>query len=402
MNSFFASVEAAKDPSLKNVPMAVCGSVEARHGIILAKNQLAKKFDIKTGEPIVKAKAKCPELVTVEANYDDYIKYSEAARQIYDMYTDLIEPFGIDECWLDVSGSTLLFGDGEKIANELRERIKKELGVTISVGVSFNKTFAKLGSDMKKPDAVTLIPQGSFKEKIWHLPASELLGIGPSTYKTLNTCGIFTIGQLAMAHPPMLRHKLGINGLKLISSANGLDTSPVKRGDEITEAKSVSRGSTLFRDLFNDDDVWSVILTLSEEIGHTLISYKKLSCTVSVYVRDSQLNHRQFSKKLDMPTDSYSIIAREAFKLFKEKYRFERPIRSVTVCTSDFIPFSAPRQMSFFSSGASGAKKELIDRTMDSINRRFGKEKIRYGVLISNELAGIPQTVGFKRGDGTY
>ena len=182
MNNFFASVECVKNPSLWGKPMAVCGSIEDRHGIILAKNYLAKSFGVTTGEPVVKAKYKCKNLITVEADYDSYIKYSSLARKIYDEYTDLVEPLGLDECWLDVTQSKKLFGDGEKIAGTLRERIKTELGLTISVGVSFNKSFAKLGSDMKKPDATTCIYNNDFKQKIWNLPASELFGVGSATY----------------------------------------------------------------------------------------------------------------------------------------------------------------------------------------------------------------------------
>ena len=199
MNNFFASVECRNDPSLKGLPVAVCGRIEERHGIVLAKNYEAKKYGIQTGEPVIRARAKCPSLVIVDPHYDEYVKFSRLAKKIYCEYTDLVEPFGDDECWLDVSGSHALFGDGETIANIIRERIKNELGLTVSVGVSFNKVFAKLGSDMKKPDAVTVIDRKSFKEKIWHLPASDMIGVGRATAEILNGYGIHTIGQLAKA-----------------------------------------------------------------------------------------------------------------------------------------------------------------------------------------------------------
>ncbi len=385
MNNFYASVECVKNPSIADKPVAVCGSIENRHGIILAKNMLAKKFGVTTGEPIVKAKQKCPRLITVEADFDEYIKYSRAARRIYDEYTDLVEPLGIDECWLDVTGSRLIFGDGENIANTLRERIKKELGVTISVGVSFTKTFAKLGSDMKKPDAVTVLSKENYKEKIWNLPVSELFGVGQATAKRLREYGVFTIGGLANAYPPMLSSLLGINGIHLRNIANGDDPSPVMRGDAVIEAKSISRGTTTKRDMNNSEEVWGVMLSLCEEIGHRLISCRRRATGVMVSVRDCRLVGFQFQKKLNEPTDSYSVIAKEGFELFLKKYSFGLPLRSVTVSAIGLLSDDVPSQTDFFFDSSLVARAELIDKTMDKINCRFGKNKIRYGVLFSKE-----------------
>ncbi len=395
MNNFFASVECARNPSIADKPVAVCGSIENRHGIILAKNMLAKQYDIKTGEPVVKARAKCRNLITVEADYDEYIKYSKAARAIYEKYTDMIEPYGIDECWLDVTGSRLLFGDGLTIADTLRERIKKELGVTISVGVSFNKVFAKLGSDMKKPDAVTVIPRESFKDIIWKLPVGELFGVGRATAERLMGYGILTIGSLAKAYPPMIKSILGVNGLRLIENANGGDTSPVLRGDAVIEAKSISHGTTTYRDMQDQNEVWQVMLSLCESIGHRLLSCKQLARGVSIYGRDCKLNGFQFSKKLTEPTDSYSIIAKEAFSLFVQKYRFENPLRSVSVAATELCPDSLPIQTTMFHDSVFTERSELIDRTMDKINCRYGKNKIRYGVLFGSDLSEPRETIGF-------
>ncbi len=397
MNNFFASVECVKNPTLAGKPMAVCGNIENRHGIILAKNPLAKAFGITTGEPVVRAQAKCRHLIIVEADYDEYIRYSASARKIYDEYTDLVEPLGIDECWLDVTGSRSLFGDGEKIANILRERIKAELGVTISVGVSFNKIFAKLGSDMKKPDAVTCISQIGFREKIWKLPVCELFGVGDATCSKLKSCGIFTIGQLANAYPPMIKRKLGINGLKLIEAANGRDNSPVVRGDAAMEAKSISRGTTAYRDLQTPEEVWTVTLALCEEIGHALFSCHKKAFCVGISVRDCRLNHFQYQHKLTCPTDSYSVIAKEAFSLFAIRHHFDLPLRSVTVAATELCPENIPIQTDMFSDSSFTERSELLDRIMDRINNRFGKNKIRYGVLFGNYLSDVKETIGFAK-----
>ncbi len=395
MNNFFASVECRKDPRLFSLPVAVCGSVEERHGIVLAKNYVAKKYGIKTGEPVFAAKNKCPSLITVEPHYDEYIYFSKMAKEIYLSYTDLVEPFGADECWLDVTGSYALFGDGERIANEIRERIKRELGLTISVGVSFNKTFAKLGSDMKKPDAVTVIPKDGFKEKIWELAANELIGIGPATAATLARFGIHTIGQLARAYPPMLKNALGKNGIKLIEIANGRDESPVVSEENAEPIKSMSHGTTTARDLCTYDEVKTVVLALCEELGHRLLALKIKARTVSISLRDCKLMTRQYQCRLDMPTDSYSVIARRAFELVTEKHNFVLPLRSVSVGVGDFVSSDSPCQIDFFTDPNDTILRETLDRVMNSINTRFGKEKIRYGLLYASSLSDVGEGFGF-------
>lgn len=234
MNNFYASVECMLDPALKKYPIAVCGSVEERHGIVLAKNYKAKAFDVKTGDAVWQAKQKCKDLVVVPPHYEEYIKYSKLARSVYERYTDQVEPYGMDECWLDISGTESLFGSPEKVANEIRETMKFELGLTISVGVSFNKIFAKLGSDMKKPDAVTVIPKDTFREKIWGLPAADLLGVGRATQRVLDSYCIRTIGDLANTDPEFLRRRLGKNGVVLWNYANGNDLSLVAKKDFVS------------------------------------------------------------------------------------------------------------------------------------------------------------------------
>ena len=269
MNNFYASVECMLNPDLRDKAVAVCGSVEDRHGIVLAKNYKAKAFGVATGEAIWQAKQKCKDLTIVEPHYEQYMKFSKLAREIYGRYTDQIEPYGMDECWLDVTGSRTL-GSGAEIADEIRETIKFELGLTISVGVSFNKIFAKLGSDMKKPDAVTCIERETFRDTIWNLPASEMLGVGRATEKRLSSCGIRTIGQLAAISEGFLQSSFGKNGLFLKRYANGEDYSQVMRSDYSSPVKSVGHGITTIQDLENSAEVWCVMLELVQDIGTKL------------------------------------------------------------------------------------------------------------------------------------
>lgn len=215
LNNFFASVELLSRPEWKQVPMAVCGSVEARHGVILAKNEPAKRYGVKTAETLWEARRKCPQLITVPPHPDQYRIFSRRAHRVYERFTDRIEPFGIDECWLDVTGSVPLFGSGEEIAHAIRRAVKEELGLTVSVGVSFNKVFAKLGSDLKKPDAVTVIRRAEFQKLLWPLPVETLIGVGKSTLRILHGMGVITIGDLAQAPLSTLRAALGKNGEQL-------------------------------------------------------------------------------------------------------------------------------------------------------------------------------------------
>ena len=306
MNNFYASVECMLDPALKKYPIAVCGSVEERHGIVLAKNYKAKAFDVKTGDAVWQAKQKCKDLVVVPPHYEEYIKYSKLARSVYERYTDQVEPYGMDECWLDISGTESLFGSPEKVANEIRETMKFELGLTISVGVSFNKIFAKLGSDMKKPDAVTVIPKDTFKEKIWGLPAADLLGVGRATQRVLDSYCIRTIGDLANTDPEFLRRRLGKNGVVLWNYANGNDLSLVAKKDFVSPIKSVGHGITTVADLEKPEQVWPVFLELTQDIGHKLRVHGLSAEGVAIHIRDNTLNTRQGERGIpklseDMP-----------------------------------------------------------------------------------------------------
>jgi DNA polymerase-4 len=375
------------NPQLKGKPVAVGGDVENRHGIILAKNYEAKKYGVQTGEALWQANQKCPNLLIVPPHYEEYLKYSRLAHSIYAEYTDLIEPYGMDEVWMDITGSTKLFGGGEKVANELRQRVRFELGLTISVGVSFCKVFAKLGSDMKKPDAVTIIPQDSFRDVIWDLPASDMLGVGRSTEKMLSSYGIHTIGQLANAYPNMLERKLGKNGMMLLAFANGLDRSRVAPQDYEPPMKSVGHGITTVQDLENSAEVWNVILSLTQDIGHKLRVYNKNAGGVAIYIRyivDKHLAGKQWQCQLPVKTHSAAIIAKEAFRLFARSYNWEYPIRSVTVRAIDLCSQDLPEQLQFFSDVTAVDRKEKLETVVEEIRGRFGKYAIQPACLCQN------------------
>lgn len=387
MNNFYASVECMLNPSLKGHPVAVGGDVENRHGIILAKNYDAKKYGIQTGEALWQAKQKCQDLIIVPPNYEEYLKYSRLAHAIYEEYTDLIEPYGMDEVWLDISSSSRPFCYGEQVANELRERIKFELGLTISVGVSFCKVFAKLDSDLKKPDAVTVIPKDSFREQIWHLPASDMVGVGRATGKPLAGYGIRTIGDLANAYPDLIQKKLGKNGMLLLAFANGEDRSRVARQDFEPPMKSVGHGITTMQDLENNAEVWRIMLALTQDIGKKLRLYNKNEGGVAIFVRyvqDKQIFGKQWQCQLPMRTHSAAIIAREAYGLFERNYKWAYPVRSVTVRAINLCSQEEPKQIGFFMNPQEVDRRERLETVIEEIRDRFGKYAIQPATLCQN------------------
>ena len=369
------------NPKLKGHPVAVCGSTEERHGIVLAKNYEAKKYNIQTGEVTWQAKQKCRDLIVVPPHYDQYIKYSKIAREIYSRYTDLIQPFGMDECWLDVSGSTNLFGSGYEIAKQISETIKFELGLTVSIGVSFNKIFAKLGSDMKKPDAITCIYKENFKDKIWNLPASDLLGVGRATTKKLNFYGIYTIGELAGTPKDFLQKIFGKNGVLLWHYANGTEKSAVTPNDFVVPIKSVGHGITALRDLEKNEDVWPVILELSQDIGKKLRDYNKYASGVAIDVRDCELHHKEWQCQMPIPSYSSFLIAKKAYQLFLQSYNWDRDIRSITVRAINLISSDSPQQIDLLSETQNIDKIERLEFVVDNIRERFGKDIIKNAVL---------------------
>lgn len=382
MNNFYASVECMLSPELKQYPVAVCGSVEERHGIVLAKNYKAKAFKVATGDAVWQAKQKCPDLVVVPPHYEEYLKYSKLAKAIYCDYTNQVEPYGMDKCWLDISGTKKLFGNPVDVANEIRERIKFELGLTISVGVSFNKIFAKLGSDYKKPDAVTVFEKETFREKIWSLPASDLLGVGRATTRVLNNYCIRTIGDLANSDYDFIKRILGKNGVSLWLYANGRDNSTVKDIKFVSPVKSIGHGITTVVDLSNEEEVWRVFLELTQGNGHKLRVHQKVAKAVAIYVRDNTLFSKQWQTQMQMVTQLPLVLAQYAFQLFKKRYDWRNPIRSVTIQAINLFPQDMPQQIDLFCDYERAEKQEKLDGCVEKLCQRFGKRCIRNAVLL--------------------
>lgn len=384
LNCFYASVETMLDPRLRGKAVAVCGSTEDRHGIVLAKSELAKKAGVKTGMVNWEARQCCRDLIIVPPQYDQYLKYSKLTQAIYQRYTDMMEPFGMDECWLDVTGSGNVCGDARMIAENIRRSVKEELGLTVSIGVSFNKVFAKLGSDMKKPDAITEIAPESYKEKIWPLPCSDMIYCGPATTKKLARCGIHTIGNVAACDPVFLKNLLGANGLALWSYANGRDTSRVMHKDFVSPIKSVGHGITCVSDLENEEEVWKVILELSQDIGHRLRLHGLATRTVQIAVRGNDLYDSQFQCKLPIKTQLPSEIAVAAFRCFKERYAWNTKVRAVTVRAIELSPKSDAEQISLFDNVQQRIAKEKVQDAVEEIRGRFGKAAVTYASLLGD------------------
>lgn len=383
-NCFYASVECALNPALKGKPVAVSGNPEKRHGIILAKSEEAKKFGVKTGEAIWQAKKKCPQLITLPPNFSKYVEYSKSVKEIYYKYTDMVESFGLDEAWLDVTGSTRLFGNGYKIAQKIRSRIKKELDITVSIGVSYNKIFAKLGSDYKKPDAVTLINKSNYKHMVWSLPAEDLLYVGSATKKKLNSLGIFTIGQIANTPVDILKKNLGKWGQMLHSFANGNDTSTVALYGETSPVKSIGNSTTSPRDLKDITDVKIIMGVLADSVSRRMRE-QGLSCMlVSITVRDNSLCSFTRQKKLLSYTDITSEILSTALALFKESYSWKKPIRSLGLSVSELTCKDSGTQLSLFEDNKKRLRQESLDKTTDALKNRFGNFIINPAVMLKD------------------
>lgn len=376
LNNFFASVSLLFNPTLRSVPVAVCGDKEQRHGIVLAKNEAAKRCGVKTAEAIFEAKAKCPELVILPPMMDKYKEYSEKAHRIYEEYTDMIEPFGIDECWLDVTGSRLLFGSGEEIADKIRREIKQKLGITVSVGVSFNKVFAKLGSDMKKPDGITVISRENFREKIWRLPISDLLFVGRKTTDRLRSCGICTIGDAAVCSDEMLERLLGKNGLELKRYALGEDNSPVSRQHEKATSKSIGRSVTRQQDFKTPDEIWGMFLSLAREISDSLREQGLYAGGVQVHIRNAALSVKEFSRSYPDSVNGAKIIAERGMELLNEHFGFTEPLRSVGLRAINLREYQTAIQEDIFGDSEKRETEEKIESSIYELRKKFGSTSI--------------------------
>ena len=380
-NGFYASVEMVLNPKLRGKAVAVCGSIEDRHGIVLAKSEKAKKAGVKTGMVAWQARQLCPELIIVPPHYDYYVKFSKMIQKIYARYTDEIEPFGMDECWLDVTRSPM---KPMEIAECIRREVKEELALTVSIGVSFNKVFAKLGSDMKKPDAITEITRENFKEKVWPLPCSDMIYCGRATTKKLESIGVQTIGQLACLSTDILKHKLGKNGLMLWNYANGLDTSRVAHESYSAPAKSVGHGITCTEDLNTLEEAQKVIYALSQDIGAKLRQMGLRAKGVHLSVRDNELHTVGWQTLLKTPTQDELDIANEAFSILFSNYRWEKNVRSLTVTAINLEKAEEPIQLSLFDT-PTNEKREILTRTIDEIHELYGKYSLVPALILDEK-----------------
>ena len=379
-NSFYASVETLLDPTLADGPTAVCGDPESRHGIILAKNEKAKAFGVQTAETIWQAKRKCPDLRLVAPHRAEYVKYSRRCNELYLQYTDLVDPFGIDESFLDVTGSMHLFGTGEQIADELRRRMREEIGLTISVGVSFNRAFAKLGSDYKKPDGTTVFSRENYKEKVWPLPVNTLLYVGKRAADRLAHLGVHTIGDLAACDPAFVHSVFGKMGDTLLRYARGEDDEPVRPFYEEREVKSVGNSMTFAHNLLGEDECRMGLTALCDNVGRRLRSRGLVCQTVQLGIRDPEFRNRSRQVTLERPTNSTRALIETAMALLRAHWQMDKPVRLLSVTAANLLPEAQScEQLSLFDSADAIQRRDKqlkLDQTVDELRRRFGNQSV--------------------------
>ncbi len=394
-NSFFASVELLEHPELRDRPVAVAGDPEGRHGIILAKNMPAKKFGIQTAETVWQAKRKCPELVLLPPHHEKYRDMSRRINAIYLDVTDQVEPFSVDESWLDVTGSRTLFGDGKTIADLLRRRVREETGVTISVGVSDNKTWAKMGSDYKKPDATTVITRENVRELLYPLPVQDFLFVGQATAQTLAHMGVNTVGQLAECTPEALTRLLGKQGEGLWRMVDGMDDSPVRWWGDVDAAKSIGRGETFPRDLVGYESCRAGLLPLCESVGAQLRRQGLKARTVTLQIKNPQLKVISRQRTLEAPTSLTQTIYQVACGLLETFWRKDAPVRLMTVTASTLTQEGeeTPMQLSFLEDVPADDPRRLrLESTIDRVRDRFGKAAVRRGGVVMPDPGGKKQS----------
>lgn len=378
-NKFYASVECFLHPELKGKPVAVGGSEESRHGIILTKNEIASKYGLVVGEPLWKAKQKCRDLIIVPPNFPVYIEFSKKVRKILEDYSDLIEPFGLDESWIDVTGDW--FKNGREIGFEIKERVRKEVGITVSVGVSFNKVFAKLGSDYRKPNAMTVITKKNYQKIVWPLKCSDMIMVGPATTRKLNNYGIYTIGDLAKSDEKFIKNILGKNGTLLRRYARGEDKTPVRHKDIERDIKSIGNATTTTRDLVNNNDVKIIFTVLAESVARRMRNLGLKATTLSIYVRNKELGSFVRQCKLESATNVSGELIKNAMALFVINYDWKMPIRSLGLSVTDF-DFDCCSQFDFSKSVEKREKLEKIDAAVDALKDRYGNYCIGRGTVL--------------------
>lgn len=387
MNSFFASVELLEHPELRDKPVAVSGEPGSRHGIILAKNDPAKKYGVVTAETIWQAKKKCPDLILLRPHYEKYKYFCGVINDIYLRFTDLVEPFSIDESWLDVTASQKLFGTGEEIANTIRETVLKETGLTLSAGVSFNKIFAKMGSDYKKPNATTVISRENYREILWPLPVRELFFAGKKTTEKLTSIGIKTIGEIAQADPKTLANILGKHGTMLWTYANGMDDSPVLRYEQFEPAKSVGNGVTFKRDLTAEEDIRTAVIAISDRVAGRLRRGHFKACGIKVDIKDPYFKQISRQKQIDTPTNLAAEIAEIAMEIIRHSWKEGAPIRLITITGINLVDADEDIQLSLFAENEERHEKnEKLELTMDKVRGKFGNSVIGFATAMDNDL----------------
>lgn len=393
LNNFYASAECVLNPALKNFAVAVAGSPRHRHGVVLAKNEIAKKYGVKTGDTVWQAQQKCPNIICLPPQFKKYKEFSKQVIEIYSRFTDKIESFGPDECWLDVTHSTKLFGTGKQIADKLREIVYKETGLTISVGVSFNKYFAKLGSDLKKPNATTEITPENFKQLIYPLPADNLIFIGKKTYKKLNKLNIFSIGDLANASPQLLKQHFGIIGPRMQAVASGQDNSEIIDLKHNSEQKSVGNGLTALRNLTKREEILSTVLVLAEKIAYRMRELGVCGKTVHLSLKDSNLYTTGHSLTKNISTNSPQEIAKHAMEIF-DTFWGEQTIciRAVRVAVSNLHSTTQKAQQILLFEDKNHEKLKKFNNACDKIRKKYGYYSIRNANTIDKDFINYFET----------
>ncbi len=397
INHCFAQIEEMKNPVLKTVPMAVGGNEEKRHGIILARNLLAKPFNIKTAEPVRDAIKKCPNLVCISPSTNDYVYYTEQVKDIYREYTDKVESFGLDEAWIDVTECQSLFGDPVDIAREIQNRVYNEIGLTISIGVSYNKVFAKLGSDMVKPSGLTVITEENLEQTVYPLPVEDLLYVGPATKEKLNKIDIFTIGDLAARTADYMRKVLGKQGELIHCFARGLDITEVNMSTFKRAAKSVGNGVTAVHNIDTFEDAKMVFYVLAESVASRLKDNGQKGNVISISLRDTDLKWVSHQRKLEEHTNTSKEIMQTVVSLLKESWTSNTSLRSINVTVSSLVPEGSGCQVNLFVDPEQRMKDRKIDLAMDYIRGRFGFDAIKRCVLLQDS----PLTDFNPKGDHT-
>ena len=386
MNAFFASVEALSHPEVEGKPMAVAGNPENRHGIILAKNELAKKAGVKTAETIWSAQQKCPGLILLPPHHDLYAEYCARANEIYERFTDLVEQAGIDESYLDVTGSTMLFGNGASIADQIRALVKEELGLTVSVGVSFCKIFAKMGSDLRKPDFTNIVSRENYQQVLYPLPVTDLMYVGRATAQALASMNVRTIGQLAALKEDILTRRFGKHGRMLYDYVHGLDDEPVRRAEDAEDVKSIGNSITFRRDLVSQEDIMLGLRTLSESVAYRLRKHGKKCFGVQIGIKDTGFKTIDRQTRLPKPTHLTKTIFDTALALVLHSWKVGVPIRLLSVTAIQLTDENENQQITLFDQPETADRQEALEQMKDKLRHMYGKPVVLPAATLKNDL----------------